>query len=89
MGLGIRGSLGLSRCLMLASSAVMLLLGSAHLLMTFFSHEFSPRDTAPRLSSQISMWNAWVGFNASHSSPLLGITLASLLYAGAFFAARF
>ncbi|HWY24383.1 MAG TPA: hypothetical protein VNX47_05655 [Nevskia sp.] len=138
--------LGLPRCLMLASTAVMLLLGTAHLLLTFYSHEFRPRDTvleshmrdtSPRLSNQFSMWNAWVGYNASHSlgaivfavlygyfalchaellfhgrflglfgsvvlgsylalawkywfsSPLLGITLASLLYAGAFFAARF
>jgi hypothetical protein len=135
----------LAQSLLLASCAIVLALGTAHLLMTFFSRQFSPRepaleshmrDVSPRLTGQTTMWKAWVGFNASHSlgvilfglvygdlalrqgelllhdrflgslgavvlgsylalawrywfsAPLLGVSLASLLYAGGFLAAR-
>lgn|GEM_PF-257948 len=136
----------LAQSLLLASCSIFLALGTAHLLMTFFSRKFSPREAelesqmrevSPRLTRQTTMWNAWVGFNASHSlgvilfglfygdlalrqadlllhdrflgglgavvlgsylllawrywfsTPLLGVSLASLLYAGGFLAARF
>lgn len=59
-----------------ASAAVILLLGSAHLLFTFRGPAFMPRDRAlkarmeevvPVISRETTMWKAWVGFNASHS----------------------
>jgi hypothetical protein len=61
--------------LVAASAAIILLLGAMHLLYTFRSNKFHPRDPAlllrlqqdsPVISRQTTMWNAWVGFNASH-----------------------
>jgi hypothetical protein len=59
-----------------ASAAIILLLGLAHLLFTFYGPSFMPRDrelqarmraVAPVISRETTMWRAWVGFNASHS----------------------
>lgn len=66
----------LSSILIGASAAIILLLGFAHLLFTFRGPAFMPRDralkarmeeVAPVISSETTMWKAWVGFNASHS----------------------
>ena len=72
---------------LVAIGAVILgLLGTAHLLYTFFSDKFEPRAaevmagmkaTSPRLTSRTTMWRAWVGFNASHS---LGAMLFAAFY---------
>lgn len=62
--------------LIAVSAAIILLLGSAHLLFTFRGPKLHPRDAAlaarmrevsPVLTRQTTMWKAWVGFNASHS----------------------
>lgn len=92
-----------ARALVAASAAIVLLLGLVHLDYTFFTRKLSPRDDAlerdmrqvsPRLTSQTTMWKAWVGFNASHSlsAILFGATYAylslfawSLLVGSAFF----
>jgi hypothetical protein len=51
-------------------------LGTLHLLYTFFTPKFDPRDpaamnamkaTSPRITRHTTMWKAWVGFNASNS----------------------
>ena len=61
-------------------------LGSVHLVYTFFTEKFSPYDasvavamesTSPRLTKETTMWRAWVGFNASHS---LGAMLLAAIY---------
>lgn len=66
----------LPQFLMTASALVIALLGSIHLLYTFRGNRLYPRDThlerqmrvvSPVLTSQTTMWNAWIGFNASHS----------------------
>jgi hypothetical protein len=66
----------LARILVAASSVILILLGSIHLLFTFSGNKLTPRDpavqeamiaTPMRLTSETSMWRAWVGFNASHS----------------------
>lgn len=76
----------LAPALIVASSAIVLLLGSLHLIYTFASDKFQPRDPAlaermrqvsPMISGQTSLWRAWVGFNASHS---LGAMLFGLVY---------
>jgi hypothetical protein len=68
------------RILVATSAAIALLLGLLHLAYTFFTHKFSPRDGAlendmrrvsPRISSHMTMWKAWIGFNASHSLALI------------------
>jgi hypothetical protein len=76
----------LAQTLVAASAFVVLALGLIHLLYTFTTNKFSPRDSdlearlkivSPVLSSQTTMWRAWVGFNASHS---LGAILFGLVY---------
>lgn len=67
-------------------AAIMLLLGLLHLAYTFFTRKLSPRDgnlesamrrVSPRITSQTTMWKAWIGFNASHS---LGIIFFGAIY---------
>jgi hypothetical protein len=76
----------LSSWLLAASAFLLLAMGSYHLLLTFRGSSFNPRDEAvrtameavsPKLTSQTSMWNAWIGFNASHS---FGAMLFGLVY---------
>ena len=76
----------LSQILMFASAAIVFTLGTIHLIYTFASNKFQPRDlavaeqmkqVAPVISKQTTMWLAWIGFNASHS---LGAMLFGVLY---------
>ena len=64
----------------------MLLLGLIHLVYTFFGQRLHPsnaqvtqqmQNDSPRLTSQTTMWLAWIGFNASHS---LGAILFGVIY---------
>jgi hypothetical protein len=63
-----------------ASAAIILLLGLVHLLYTFRGPKLHPRDpdltarmmaVSPLISSETTMWRCWVGFNASHSLCLI------------------
>ena len=76
----------LSQILIFASAAIVFSLGTIHLIYTFASNKFLPRDlaiaeqmkqTAPVISRQTTMWRAWIGFNASHS---LGAMLFGVVY---------
>ena len=76
----------LAQSLLAASAAIFFVLGTIHLVYTFASNKFSPRDAAlearlrevsPVISRETSMWNAWIGFNASHS---YGAMLYGLVY---------
>ncbi|MDX1455689.1 MAG: hypothetical protein R3217_09555 [Gammaproteobacteria bacterium] len=71
-------------------SLVLMLLGSLHLLFTFHGRRLHPRD--PELVARLkrehlvitresSMWNAWLGFNASHSVGLVFLPGTYLLLA--------
>jgi hypothetical protein len=71
--------------LLILGAAIFGILGSTHLFFTFFTNKFNAfdesvteamKDTFPRISKQTSMWNAWIGFNASHS--LGAITFAAI-----------
>ena len=66
--------------LMLASAVIVFGLGVLHLTYTFFGPKLTPRDEAlqtrmtevsPVISKGTTMWNCWVGFNASHSIAAL------------------
>lgn len=66
----------LARILIAISSATMILLGIIHLLYTFFGNKLTPRDPAVQLAmdttqmvltTETTVWRAWIGFNASHS----------------------
>ena len=54
-----------------------MLLGLIHLFYTFYGPKLLPRDrdlktrmqnVSPVITRETTMWKAWVGFNASHSS---------------------
>lgn len=68
------------------SASIMLTLGAVHLTYTFASHKLHPKDqntavlmqaSSPVISGRTTMWNAWIGFNASHS---FGAILFGLFY---------
>ena len=68
------------------SALVIATLGLLHLIYTFRGPKLAPRTVevrtamesdSPGISGQTTMWNAWVGFNASHS---LGAILFGLVY---------
>jgi hypothetical protein len=67
----------LASVLLAASAAIIVVLGMAHLLFTFRGSKLHPREAtleaamkqvSPVLTRQTTMWKAWVGFNASHST---------------------
>jgi len=71
---------------MVASAAILLLLGTLHLIYTFSGSKLTPRDAAlqarmgevsPVITSETTMWRCWVGFNASHSMSAM---LFGLIY---------
>ncbi len=79
----------MDRILLIAGCSIIALLGSAHLVLTFFSNKFEARDPAlteamkqvsPVISRQTTVWNAWIGFNASHSlgAMLFGIVFIAI-----------
>jgi hypothetical protein len=62
------------------SASVTGLIGLIHLHYTLVADKFSPRDpdlkarlevSSPVLTSRITMWKAWIGFNVSHAVGLL------------------
>ncbi len=76
----------IGKFLLVLGSSIFLLLGVAHMYYTFFTDKFSARNpsvtdgmkqTSPVLTRDTTMWNAWVGFNASHS---LGAILFGIIY---------
>jgi hypothetical protein len=75
-----------ARILMVLSASIVFTLGVVHLVYTFWGSMLIPRDPALQISmSQISpvitkettMWQCWVGFNASHS---MGLILFGLVF---------
>lgn len=77
----------LAQVLITISAAIIMLLGLVHLAYTYFGDKLHPRDTdllvrlkatSPVISRQTSVWQAWIGFNASHS---LGAILFGVLFA--------
>lgn len=72
--------------LLTSACAIIGALGLVHLVYTFRTDKFEPRDEdvgrklrqiSPVLTKETSMWKAWVGFNASHS---LGALLFALVF---------
>ncbi len=66
----------MDKILLIAGASIFGVLGTLHLVYTFFTEKFSPYDasveeamksTSPKLTKETTMWHAWVGFNASHS----------------------
>ena len=68
------------------SAGIILLLGTLHLIYTFFGPKLTPRDpelietmkrVSPVITKETTMWKCWIGFNASHS---LCAILFALIY---------
>jgi hypothetical protein len=75
-----------ARLLMVLSASILLALGTMHLAYTFYGTSLAPRDPAlqvsmstisPVLTKETTMWQCWMGFNASHS---MGLILFGLIY---------
>lgn len=73
--------------LIAAGAGVPLVLGTAHLVATFVGRRLHPREpgliaamkqSTVVISRDMSMWSAWVSFNATHS---YGAMLFGLVYA--------
>ncbi len=80
----------LAQILIALGAALLGLLGTIHIVYTFFTNKFEARDpatsaamkaTSPVLTRRTSLWNAWVGFNASHGLGLLLFATTYLLLA--------
>ncbi len=82
----------LSIALMVASAAILFMLGTLHLYYTFVGTKLTPRDHAlqirmgevsPVITKETTMWRCWIGFNASHSmsSILFGLVYGFLALA--------
>lgn len=76
----------IEQVLLITGAAIFGVLGTIHLLYTFYTDKFMARNrevtdamkkTSPVLTSQTTMWRAWIGFNASHS---LGAIFISVIY---------
>ncbi len=80
----------LPKIFILIASSIFLVLGSVHLIYTFFTNKFLARDsettkkmkaTSPILTKETTVWKAWIGFNASHSAGAIFIGLINVLLA--------
>ena len=76
----------MAQILLIIGASIFGVLGAAHLIYTFFTNKFEAHDssvteamkgTSPILTKETSIWDAWVGFNASHS---LGAMLVAAVY---------
>lgn len=76
----------ISQYLLFTGALILFSLGTVHLVYTFFSKKFSPRNgdveegmksTCPGLTGETTVWKAWLGFNASHSSGAMFIGIVN------------
>lgn len=88
--------------LMAISAGIIFLLGSLHLIYTFFGEKLVPRDAklqadmklvSPVITKETTIWKCWIGFNASHSlcAMLFGLVYGylALRHADFLFASHF
>lgn len=80
----------IAQFLWIAGSLIFLWLGTAHLYYTFFTNRFlaknsetveGMKNTHPLLTNRTTMWNAWVGFNASHSMGAIFFGVINIILA--------
>lgn len=74
----------IAKYLWVAGSLIIATLGTMHLYYTFFTNKFDTRDVSlsaamkesfPVLTRRTTLWKAWIGFNASHSSGAMFLGL--------------
>lgn len=75
-------------------STIIAVLAGLHLYYTFFTNKFSSRNkkmieemqaSSPILTKKLTMWNAWIGFNASHSTGGIFIGVINFYLASQYF----
>ncbi len=75
-------------------SLILTTLGAIHLYYTFFSDKFSSKkedvinemeSSHPKITRETTMWKAWIGFNASHSSGAMFIGIMNIYLIHNFF----
>jgi hypothetical protein len=80
-----------AQSLIIIGASVFGLLGLIHIAYTFFTNKFDPRDaatmeamkaTSPVLTRRTTMWDAWIGFNASHSLGAIFFAAVYLMLGG-------
>jgi tellurite resistance protein TehA-like permease len=73
--INLKNKMMLAKYLWEIGSIVIVILGSIHLYYIFFTNKFSSRNekmieemksSSFILTKETTMWNAWIGFNASH-----------------------
>ena len=76
----------IEQILLIIGAAIFGVLGMLHFYYLFFTNMFMTRDrrvaeamkgTSPILTERTTMWEAWIGFNGSHS---LGAIFIAVLY---------
>ena len=76
----------MEQLLIIIGASIFGILGFAHLVFTFFTDKFnaydenvtkSMKETSLVITKDTTVWDAWVGFNASHS---LGAILIAAIY---------
>lgn len=75
-----------SQIFLIVGVSIIGFLGTIHLIYTLFTNKFETRDAnltqamknvSPNISGDTSVWNAWIGFNLSHST---GVIFFALIY---------
>lgn len=84
----------IAQYLWIFGSLIFLLLGTAHLKITFLGTKLHPKNestidemknTYPRLTKETTMWKAWIGFNASHSAGAIFFGALNIVLASQYF----
>ena len=75
-------------------SLIFIILGTIHLVYTFFTNKFSSKNrkvitemksSHPILTEETTIWKAWIGFNASHSVGVMFIGVINFYLAFEYF----
>ena len=84
----------MAQILLIIGASIFGILGTIHLLYTYFTNKFEAHDTAvteamkgtsPILTKETSVWSAWVGFNASHSLGVMSFAAVYIPLAASYF----
>ena len=76
----------MAKIFIVSGASIFGILGTIHLIYTFFTNKFDAIDSSVKdamkstslvLTRDTTIWNAWVGFNASHS-------LGAMIFAGVY-----
>ena len=80
----------IEQILLIIGAAIFGVLGALHLYYMFFTNMLMTRDrkiaeamqgTSPLLTKRTTMWDAWIGFNGSHSLGAIVIAVFYILLA--------